>query len=210
MIAATLAATVISSQADVYSQNIVGYVNVPLSPGYNLIANPLDDGAGNQLTNLLASANLANKSSVQTWAGTVYNTAVIKNSLGWGGNATLAPGSGFFVKNSSTLTTNTFSGSVVGASGSSVTNVLSAGYNLVGSMIPFAGELTTDTNLNLVGTALANKSQLQSWNAGSQSFNTAVIKNSLGWGATFPVVVGQGFFIKSANTTSTNWIQTAP
>ncbi len=50
--AAALAAGAVSSmaQSNVYSLNIVGYVNVPLVTGFNLIANPLDNG-----TNDLAS-----------------------------------------------------------------------------------------------------------------------------------------------------------
>ena len=207
--AATLAVGAISSQAQVYSQNIVGYVNVPLTTGYNLIANPLDDGSGNQLTNVMASANLANKSSVQTWAGTFYNTAITKGASGWGGNTQLAPGTGFFVKNVGTLTTNTFSGSLP-TSGSVVTNTINVGYNLVSSIVPLAGDLTTDTNLNFSSAALANKSSLQSWNSGSQVYNTAVTKGASGWGAPFNVNVGQGFFVKSVSTGPTNWTQIVP
>ena len=42
--AAALAAAVTSSQAQstVYSQNIVGYINTSLAPGYNLVANQLN------------------------------------------------------------------------------------------------------------------------------------------------------------------------
>ena len=207
--AAALAAATISSQAQVYSQNVVGYVNVPLVNGYNLIANPLDDGNGNELTNILSSANLANKSQVITWNGVGYNTAIGKSSAGWSGSVSLAPGSGFFVKNSGGSTTNTFVGSVLVASGVSVTNSIVSGYNLVGSPIPFAGDATTDTNLNL-GQILANKSQLLSFNSASQAYSTAVGKSSAGWAASFPVTVGQGFFVKSAATTSTNWVQAAP
>lgn len=207
--AAALAAATISSQAQVYSQNIVGYVNTPLVTGYNLVANPLDDGNGNQLTNVMASANLANKSQVITWNGTTYNTAIGKITGGWAANTTLPPGTGFFVKNASVLTTNTFVGSVVVLSGQNVTNVLGNGYTLVGSAIPFAGDLTTDTNLNISSANLANKSQAISWNPGAQTFNTAVGKITGGWAATFPLTVGQGFFIKNASTPA-NWVQTAP
>ena len=207
--AATLAVGAISSQAQVYSQNIVGYVNVPVVTGYNLIANPLDDGTGNQLTNVMASANLANKSSVQTWNVTVYNTAITKGASGWGGNTQLPPGTGFFVKNTGTLTTNTFTGTLP-TSGSSVTNVIGVGYNLVSSIVPLAGDLTTDTNLNFSSATLANKSSIQSWNTGGQVFNTAVTKGASGWGSAFNITVGQGFFVKSVNTAPTNWVQIVP
>jgi len=63
--AAALAASVISSQAQVYSQNIVGYVNTPI-PGGNaltMIANPLSgsngtNGAEQVLTGLAGGENL--------------------------------------------------------------------------------------------------------------------------------------------------------
>lgn len=187
----------------------MGYVNVPLVNGYNLIANPLDDGNGNQLTNILSGANLANKSSVTTWNGTSYNTGIGKITGGWGGNVSLPPGTGFFLKNSGAATTNTFVGSVVVPSGSSYTNILVSGYSLVGSVIPFAGDATTDTNINLGSAALANKSSLISWNSGTQTFDTGVGKITGGWGATFPIAVGQGFFIKNSSTDA-NWVETAP
>jgi hypothetical protein len=205
--AAALAAGVISSQAQVYSQNIVGYVNVPLVNGFSLVANPLDDGNGNQLTNILTSANLANKSQVITWNGASYDGAIGKVTGGWGANVALPPGTGFFIKNFSTLTTNTFVGSVLVASGSSVTNVLPSGFSLVGSALPYAGDVTTDTNINLASANLANKSQLIDWNTGSQAFDGAVGKVTGGWGGTFPITVGQGFFLKNF-ATSTTWVQT--
>ncbi len=71
--AAALAAGVISSQAQVYSANVVGYVNVVLPAGqFVLASNPLDDGT-NTVTSL--GAALANKSSIQVWNGTSFTVA---------------------------------------------------------------------------------------------------------------------------------------
>ncbi len=198
-----------SSNAQVYSANVVGYANVVIAGGgqYTLVANPFDDGNGNQSSNLLA--NLPNKSQVITWAGTAFNTAIQKGSGGWGGSTTLYPGTGFFVKNgvaASPPVTNTFVGTVIANVGSSVTNPIPSGYSLVGSPIPYAADATTDTNINL-GVVLANKSQLIDWNVGTQVYDTADQKGSGGWGAAFPIAVGQGFFIK-AQTAGSNWVQT--
>ena len=214
--AATLAVGVIGSQAQVYSANIVGYVNVPLVSGYNLIANPLNDGNGNNISNILASANLPNKSQVITWNGATFNAAIGKinnDNHSWGSYISLSQGTGFFLKNNGASTTNTFTGSVEPtgyASGILVSNLLNPGYNLVASVMPLGGELTTDATLNLSSATLANKSQLISWNTGSQTYNAAVgkISTGTGWGATFPVTVGQGFFLKSQNSVATNWVQT--
>jgi hypothetical protein len=211
--AAALVAGVVSSQAQVYSANIVGYANVPMvgAGGYTLVANPLDDGNGNQLTNLVNS--LPNKSSVVTWNGSSYNGAIVKSSGVWGGNTTLAPGVGFFVKNgiaSSPAITNVFVGTVGAVAltgGSTMTNALTAGYNLVGSQVAFAGDATTDANINL-GATLANKSSLVDWNSGTQLFDGAVVKAGGVWGSSFNITVGQGFFINSK--VATNWVETLP
>jgi hypothetical protein len=99
-----------------------------------------------------------------------------------------------------------------GGAGDVVTNVINTGYNLVGSIIPFAGDITIDTtNLTLNTATLVNRSQLLGWDPVNQVFMGAININSSGtWAAPFPVGVGQGFFIKSVNSTSTNWTQILP
>lgn len=174
--------------------------------GYTLMANPFDDGNGNQLTNVLTGA-FANKSQVVTWNGTSFNTGIGKVTGGWASSVALPPGEGFFVLNSSpTPVTNTFVGSVVVASSSSITNSIASGFSAVGSPVPYTGDATTDTNINLGG-SLANKSQLISWNTGSQQYNTAVGKSGSGWGGSFNISVGQGFFINTP-VSGSNWVQT--
>ncbi len=208
--AAALAAGMFASSAQVYSANVVGYANVVFAGagGYTLVANPFDDGNGNQLTNLVNS--LPNKSQVITWNGTGYNTAIQKGNGIWGANVSLPPGLGFFVKNgvsTSPPITNTFVGSVIVNSGGSITNPIALGYSLVGSPIPYAADATTDTNINL-GVVLANKSQLIDWNSTAQTFDTADQKGNGIWGSPFPITVGQGFFIK-AQTAGSNWVENA-
>ena len=44
LLGAALAMTTAIASAQTYSSNVVGYVNVDLVPGWNLIANPLDAG----------------------------------------------------------------------------------------------------------------------------------------------------------------------
>lgn len=204
--AATLAAGVLASsaQSNVYSLNIVGYVNTVLKGGgaFTLVANPLDDGNGNQLTNLVAA--LPNKSTVQVWNGTGYTPA--SKALGnWSTNFSIPPGTGFFVKNANaTDITNTFVGNVVA---SPATNSFSAGvYALVGSPLPIGGSLN-DTNFNL-GQTLPNKSTIQIWdNSGAGAFVPSS-KALNAWSANLTINVGQGAFVKSASTT--NWVQVLP
>jgi len=199
--AAALAATVISSEAQVYSQNVVGYVNVSLPAGQLvLLSNPLDDGT-NTVTSL--GAALANKSTVQIWNGTGY-TASSKGAGVWTTNLSIPVGTGFFVK-SQTAITNTFVGNVVPFSGISITNSLPAGQLvLVGSTVPFSGGNLTDTNVN-IGPSLANKSTIQVWNG---TGFTASSKGAGVWTTNLSLAVAQGFFVKSQ--TAASWVQTAP
>lgn len=214
--AAALAAGVISSQAQVYSQNIVGYANVFVQGGvnkYTLLANPFDDGNGNQLTNLLTA--LPAGSQVLKWNGTTYTP--YNNTLGAWANTDLPPGMGFFVRNGNGVanrpdTNITFVGSVTVPSGGSVTNAIPVGYTLWGNPIPYAGNLcdagtsTGDTNIN-VGATLSKGSQVLAWSVSLQTYVPGT--KTLGtWGATVPISVGGGFFIKE-NTYPTNWVQTA-
>jgi hypothetical protein len=171
---------------------------------YTLVANPLDDGNGNQLTNLLAS--LPNKSGVQVWNGTGF-TPFDKALGAWNGNISLPPGTGFFVSTPGTSgnITNTFVGNVAP---SPATNALPAGvFKLVGSPLPIGGSLVGDANFNL-GNTLANKSSIQVWdNSGSGGFIPS--DKALGnWSSNLTIGVGQGFFVNSFN--NTNWVQTLP
>jgi len=66
--AAALAAGIISTQAQVYSQNIVGYINlsVPVN-GFNVLANQLDIGDGtNGFSQVLANGNFASDQNLVT------------------------------------------------------------------------------------------------------------------------------------------------
>jgi len=197
--AAALAAGLVTSQAQVYS-GVVGYVNVVLPAGqFVLVSNPLDDGT-NTTTSL--GQNLANKSSIQVWNGSGYTGA---NKAGgvWTPDLSIPVGTGFFV-NSKTTITNPFVGAVVAPFGGSATNVLPAGVLvLVGSALPFSGDLN-DTNLNL-GTTLANKSSIQVWNG--NGFDGA---NKAGgvWTPNLTITNGEGVFVNSKTTT--NWVQTLP
>jgi len=82
--AAALAASVITSQAQVYSQNIVGYVNNIITPGYNAFSVQLDGVDGNGFTNSVTNvfpnvfdAGVGNGpldgSTMYTWTGTAFH-----------------------------------------------------------------------------------------------------------------------------------------
>jgi hypothetical protein len=171
--AAALAAGIISSQAQVYSQNIVGYVNNPINTGFSLQATPLDNGAGNSLTNLINnSGGTYDGTFVYVWGGAGYTIYQFDSSMPTGlANATdtsplpspsLPPGISWFVNSSASSNTITYVGTVVAANpqGSQTvgrsTNVISGSQtlSLVASKIPVAGGITSTLQLTNTAGAL--------------------------------------------------------
>jgi len=227
--AAALVAGIVTSEAQVYSANVVGYVNVTLpgNGGTVLIANPFDDGNGNQLTNILTSAlpgaTLGNGSKVFYYSGGSLN-GINKGPSAWASSISLPPGTGFYVQNgkagnNSPTLTNTFVGSVIVLAGNSVTNDIPAGYSLQGSTIPFAGNITIagtsggDPNLNysgpLPGGSLGTGSQILGVDPNTYSPFSVSKPASGNWGVTVGLAVGEGFWINNKGA-DTNLVQTLP
>ncbi|HYG21974.1 MAG TPA: hypothetical protein VEH04_04265 [Verrucomicrobiae bacterium] len=204
--AAAVVAGAISAQAqsNVYSVNIVGYVNKPIAAGqFTLLANPLNDG-----TNTIGSlgAALPNKTTVQVWNGTGF-VGTSKAGGVWGNpNLPIPPGTGFFVQTpaAGATVTNTFVGSVVIGYGQTNSMALPSGFSLVGSPVPIAGTLNSagPNTLNL-GNSLPNKSTIQVWN-GTTYVGTSKAGGT--WGQNLQIDVAQGFFVNTP--VATNWSQT--
>jgi len=217
--AAALAATVISSEAQtVYSANVVGYVNQVTGSGVpSLIANPLDNGAGNVLTNVFIGAPGA--TLVQAWNASAGAFDVYKLQAGhWKNLVTLTnadnfvvrPGTGVFIVSAGANPyTNTYVGQVVPLVGSSVTNVVQPGAQLVSSIIPYADFVTNTTTFNLT---VAGATLLQKWDPVGQQF--VVFKFQAGHWVNLntsaqqvpQIGVGEGFFL-SPPTVANNWTE---
>jgi hypothetical protein len=202
--AAGLAAGIASSEAqNVYSQNIVGYVSIPVPATYVLINNPLVNTTSNDL-NTIASA-LPSKASAEVWNGSGY-TVCSKSGSGWSPDALVPVGTGFFAKVNSGITTNVFVGNVVANPGTSVTNPVTAVYNLVGSDLPYATDLNDTNGYGLNLSSLPSKASIETWNG---SAFTVSSKSGSGWSPDAQLTVGEGFFLK-LNSGTSNWIQTLP
>jgi hypothetical protein len=172
--AAALAAGVISSQAQVYSQNIVGYVNVPSPVGYAAFCNPLDYGNGNSATNFLdTTSGNSDGLIVLTWTGAKYAQSAVDSTSGTGFSnpanfapvpaPILPPGTGFLLNNPNGSNTITFVGTVsVGGPGASTnvvgvtTNILGNGtvYVMPSSILPIGGGITSVLGLQNPGGAI--------------------------------------------------------
>jgi hypothetical protein len=136
--AAFVAAGIVSSMAQVYSVNVVGYVNKVLTPGYNLIANPLETTA-NRVEELFAGKEVDLMSVYKYVAGTGYTIANYSADLGeWDNTFTIDPGEGVFVYTPEEVTV-TFVGEIT--EGAKVNN-LPTGWSMKSSMIPQGGALS--------------------------------------------------------------------
>jgi hypothetical protein len=223
--AAALAAGIITSQAQpVYSQNIVGYVNVQVKAGeYSLLANPLDVDGTNQANNVISRMvqdPSFDDSVILTFTGGHYAYYQYDQATpGWldqNGLPTttpvIPPGTGFFFNNAGPTTNLTFTGTVVPLVGKTNTIIIPSGtFVLIGSALPVGGTPGDGSILNFprqdgfsqaIETFVGGHYQYYSYDGGwvDQNDNPT----------TTPVLtVGQGFFFAN-NGSPTNWVQTYP
>jgi len=204
--AAALAASIASSLAqNVYSLNVVGYVNQTLVAGkYTLVANPLDGTMGNTVANGNNVSNLflnppANTTiypfnSATAQFGTPASFTVGKGGGAWTGTFDLPPGQGVFFNNPAT--TNmvvTFVGQVI--QGPYTVATLGAGRNvMVGSPVPIGGDLTN----SIVGLAPVNGDSISTFNSASAQWNSPISVFTVGkgggaWSANLQIAPAQGF-----------------
>jgi hypothetical protein len=134
LLAAVLSAGgVASSLAQVYSVNAVGYVNVTLTAGLNLICNPLKVTAGNDLNRVLPLTDADAGTTVYTYDTTFHSASFLGAALGWLPNLTVAPGQGFFISIAAGKTV-TFVGEVPQGTDSNIP--VSNGLSLISSPVP--------------------------------------------------------------------------
>jgi uncharacterized protein YheU (UPF0270 family) len=216
--AAALAAGVVSSQAQVYSQNIVGYVNQTYTPGaYVQVATPLlNSDATNGVEDLFPG--IQSGDAVLTWSGVSFLTYTFLAPGQWlfpdgatiGTGPNLPVGTGFFYQdNQGGNETNTFVGTVV-LSNSVAVAFTPGAYKLVGSTPPIGTASLEDTNLNL---PLQSGDAVLTWSGVSYLTYTFLAPGQ--WlypdGATIGVspglTVGQGFFYQNNQGANENWSQ---
>jgi hypothetical protein len=203
--AAALAAGVMTSQAQVYSQNIVGYINLQLtnSSGYTLIANQLDlDGTGtNNGIYTVVGTNLPSGSKVECWNGSGFKISTF-NGTAWSAAANtvlftnqLAPGAGFFIY-TPTPTNLTLVGNVITGTN---TYPIVAGYQIVSPSGPVTGGIGS-----ALGYTPSPNDQVEVWTGAGFKIHTY---NGTAWnGGGEPVFsVGQSVFLHAAE--NTNWTQ---
>jgi len=172
--AAVLAVGLGASMAQsVFSVNAVGYVNVPLLPGYNLISNPLN-GTNNLISTIMPTAPDStvlyhfNKATQRYFATDTYFNFDPPDA-GWYtetfalSTTVIAPGEGFFLRYPGSTPTNiTFVGDVPQGN---LTNTVGGFYGFYSSMVPQSGTLSS------LGFNNPNDSTVfRSWDAATQKY----------------------------------------
>ncbi len=150
--------------ANVYSVNAVGYINVTILPGFNIITCPLYCGTdpanptvSNDLNvlfpNPVATTPYAGASVYQLTPGGGYSAIEGGSSATYGGgwnnggaDITLNPGQAVFFQNPNALGGANMTATFVGVVPSgTLTTQLVPGLSLVGSQVPVSGDLVTSS-----------------------------------------------------------------
>jgi len=128
---------------NVYSVNVVGYTTVTVTNAYVLLANQLDDGAGNAVTNHIPTATQGTQVFKYNPLTGGYAT-LTRLPTSWSGatTMTMAPGEGVFFKKATSVgsQTLTFVGEVMQGE---LHNPVTLGYDIYSAMVPQVGGIST-------------------------------------------------------------------
>jgi hypothetical protein len=201
-------AGVVSSYAqNVYSVNVVGYISLKLTNQFSLIANQLDNGAGNLITNMFTA--MPGGTVVYKFNGVAYDSLTFNaGPLGWQPPAlrtmTLGPGDGAFVKKPTTASeiNLTFVGEVLQGE---LVNPIAVGVDIYSTMVPQAGGLTSVHNYQPTPGDIVYRWDGVAYN--SKNFRGAPF-NSWNPAGEPTVNVGEAIFIKSGSAAVKNWTRT--
>jgi hypothetical protein len=199
------------AQSNVYSLNVVGYVNTVVEGGgaYNLICNPLNNtSGGNYNTNLFKG--LPDGANIFLWDSSTYDfsgTVPVYSEFfaAWDIDVDLPVGQGFFLVNPGDTFTNTFVGEVVQGSVSRPI-VGSGAYNAVGSTAPIGGSFTNV----IAGLVPADGDNVFKWDTATYDFSGTVPVYSEFFGTwditALNINVGEAiFYVRSGEDTT--WVR---
>jgi hypothetical protein len=227
--AAAIAASVATSMAaNVYSVNVVGYINVTAQPGFNIIANQLDVDGVDAISTVLNATTPASQDGAEVLKfvngnfSSDFYAATLTDGLGFIGwydgitgnpsTNTIAPGVGIFYFNpASTNITLTLTGTVVQGTNSVS---LPAGFSLISTIAPQAIVLDTTATNNFPAIDGDEYLPWVNGNFGTADFYAASLSDGLGFIGWYDSVlgnqvyptpaVGSGFFLYN-NGASTSW-----
>jgi hypothetical protein len=205
-LAAALAVGLSTSMAqNVYSLNVVGYINITVGAGYTLCANQLNNGT-NGIDQVLA--NPPTGAAVLTFVNNDYNQDVadsghwLDNTSGNASTTTLGPGKGFFY-NAPTAATLTLVGEVPQGQTSIP---LPSGYAMIGTYTPQALELSATNGFPMVAGTYYLKFDTTIHDYVQDVIDSGHwIDNTTGDTVAVIPAIGQGYFINSPAATAWNY-----
>src|ERR1700722_10319344 len=179
--------SLMAQSTNVYSLNAVGYINVTVQPGFNIISCPLIASPDNTINTLLTNGNGAFK-KWQYWGfspSTGYKEE-LGIATGWngGGTSVLAPGQAAWLFNPGANPSNIiFVGTV--PSGTLTNTLTASSFNLVGSILPTSGDLVTNPLMNFK--TATKKDQVWMYTAGTGGGYKETVATASSWTAGDPV-----------------------
>jgi hypothetical protein len=189
----------------------VGYINLTLNPGFNLVANQLVASPNNKLDTVLPGVPA--ESQVQKFIGTGFNVDIydgaawLDNATGNPSATTVSPGEGFmFFNPGGAPITSTLVGEV--RTGNGLTVPVVPGFNFLSSIVPQEISLTAAN-----GFAQVSEMQYQTLKADGSGFDILIndgagwLDNSTGNPADARPRVGQGFVIFNPDAVNHNWVR---
>jgi hypothetical protein len=189
-------AAAVATQAQVYSVNAVGYINLQAKAGWNLMANQLIQADGQNTCEVLFAGVPGGTTVYKFNPASGYEiNAYDADFEEWGiPGMTLEPGEGFWLRIGED-TTITLVGEVPQGS---LSTGLTAGFNLVSSQVPQAGGVVADLGLP----ALPGGTVYTFDNAGGYSIS-AYDADFEEWDNGEPMVeVGEGFWYRVGEDTT--------
>jgi len=195
----------------VYSVNVVGYVNLTMGPGNNLVANHLNNG-NNSLSAVIPSAPLLAQVLTFNRAVSNFESDTCDGAGAWFSDATgelstttIPPGKGFFFGNpNATDLVVTFVGEV--PQGPALRVPLEPGLNLIGSIVPQQISLSAANGFpqRLLMQYLSFDRATQSYNSLSNDGVDTWFSDTTGLPEDARPAIGQGFFINNPEG-AINW-----
>jgi hypothetical protein len=198
--AATAAIGMSAAYGQVYSDNVVGYINITAPKGLSMIANQLDNKNGNKLGDVIPKA--PNGSYFYKYNGSGYDTALYFD--GWDQpDLTLAPGGGAFLFIPADAADAdrklTFVGEV--QQGAASNNTVANGLSISSSKVPQAGKLGADLKFP-TGAAL-NGTYVYKYVNAKGDYDVSLIFD--GFDTDPQIEVGESFFVFNASGQSQAW-----
>lgn len=193
------AATTAVAQNNVYSLNIVGYVNITQNPGFKIYGNPLNT-TNNDVKFLFPNAASFPGLAVYKFNGASYDLSSYDPDVGgWTAAMALNPGDGFWLQvPAGGAYNNTFVGEVVKDS----TNSVPKGFSLKASAYPASLALVTGLTAPLVTGDAVYMFNGTSYDLYANDPDVG------GWTPSEPLpAVAQGFWIQNNSGTDKSWIQ---